>query len=245
MWDLQFYLLIGSLVFFGFTVRVITGFGSTMLIAPVLALFLDPKQVVVFVILLESAMGVIFILKEKLNFEMKPIFIGGITGVIAGIVLFGLVSQRLVGLIIGVSVLTFSILFLLDITFKIKTKRENPFFTTLGFLSGAMGVLTGINGPHIVLGLVNQGYNATFIRRTLITYLIVIDFITLASFSVSGYVTANVVKLLVYSSPFLLLAFGVGTYVLKFVDPEKLKRIMLFITLFAGVLAIWKFVPCW
>jgi uncharacterized membrane protein YfcA len=240
MWDIQFYLLIGALVFFGFTVRVVTGFGSTMLIAPVLALFLEPKQVVVFVILLESAMGVIFIVKEKLNFDVKPIFIGGITGIIAGILLFGLLSQRLVGLIIGVSVLTFSILFLLDITFK--TKREKPFFTTLGFMSGAMGVLTGINGPHIVLGLVNQGYNATSIRRTLITYLIVIDFITLASFSVSGYVTMNVVKLLVYSSPFLLLAFGAGTYVLKYVDPEKLKRIMLFITLFAGVLAIWKFV---
>jgi len=172
---------------------------------------------------------------------VKPIFIGGITGIIAGIFLFGLLSQMLVGLIIGVSVLTFSILFLLNITFK--TKREKPFFTTLGFLSGAMGVLTGINGPQIVLGLVNQGYKATSIRRTLITYLIVIDFITLASFSVSGFVTANVVKLLVYSSPFLIGSYVAGTYVLKFVDPEKLKRVMLIITLFAGVLAIWKFVP--
>jgi len=241
MWGLQFYLLIGALVFLGFTVRVVTGFGSTMLIAPLLALFLEPKQVVVFVILLESAIGVIFIVKEKLNFDVKPIFIGGITGIIAGIFLFGLLSQMLVGLIIGVSVLTFSILFLLNITFK--TKREKPFFTTLGFLSGAMGVLTGINGPQIVLGLVNQGYKATSIRRTLITYLIVIDFITLASFSVSGFVTANVVKLFVYSSPFLIGSYVAGTYILKFVDPEKLKRVMLIITLFAGVLAIWKFVP--
>ncbi|HUV02213.1 MAG TPA: sulfite exporter TauE/SafE family protein [Desulfobacteria bacterium] len=241
MWDIPFYLLIGALVFLGFTVRVVTGFGSTMLIAPVLALFLEPKQVVVFVILLESAMGVIFIVKEKLNFDVKPIFIGGITGIIAGILLFGLLSQRLVGLIIGVSVLTFSILFLLNITFK--TKREKPFFTTLGFLSGALGVLTGINGPQIVLGLVNQGYNATSIRRTLITYLIVIDFITLASFSISGYVTANVLTLFVYSIPFLIGSYVAGTYVLRFTDPKKLKRIMLIITLFAGVLAIWKFVP--
>ena len=241
MWDLQFHLLIGVLVFAGFTVRVVTGFGSTMLIAPVLALFLEPKQVVVFVILLESAIGVLFIVKEHLNFEVKPIFIGGIAGIIAGILLFGLLSQMLVGLIIGVSVLTFSILFLSNITFK--TKREDPFFTTLGFLSGSMGVLTGINGPQIVLGLVNQGYDADFIRRCMITYLIVIDFITLASFSVAGYVTVNIVKLLVYSSPFLIGSYVTGTYVLKFVELEKLKRIMLFVTMFAGVLAIWKFVP--
>jgi uncharacterized membrane protein YfcA len=114
---------------------------------------------------------------------------------------------------------------------------------TLGFLSGAMGVLTGINRPQIVLGLVNQGYDGDFIRRCMITYLMVIDFITLASFSVAGYVTLNILKLLVYSIPFLLLAFGAGTCVLKFVEPEKLRRMMLFVTLFAGILAIWEFVP--
>ncbi len=241
MLDFYFYLLIGLLVFFGFTVRVITGFGSTMLIAPLLALFLEPKQVVVFVILLESTMGIVFIFKEKLNFDVKPIFLGGISGIITGIFLFGFLSQRLVGLIIGVSVLTFSILFLLNITFR--TEKEKSLFTTLGFLSGSMGVLTGINGPQIVLGLVNQGYDGEFIRRCMITYLIVIDFVTLASFSISGYVTANSLKLLICSVPFLLLSYVVGAHALKFIDSEKLKRFILITTLFAGALAIWKFLP--
>jgi len=106
-----------------------------------------------------------------------------------------------------------------------------------------MGVLTGINGPQIVLGLVNQGYDARFIRGCMITYLIVIDFITLASFAIAGYVTANLLKLLIYSIPFLLFSYIAGTYLLKFVNPEKLKRIMLIITLFAGTLAIWNFLP--
>ena len=44
-----------------------------------------------------------------------------------------------------------------------------------------------------------------------------------------------------FSISFLLLPYIAGTYVLKFVEPEKLKRIMLFITMFAGILAIWKF----
>lgn len=243
MWDFYFYLLIGLLVFFGFTVRAITGFGSTMILAPIIALFLEPKHAVVFVILLESAMGVVFIAKEQLNFEIKHIFLGGVSGIVAGLFLFGLLAQRVVGLIIGVSVLAFSILFLLDITFR--TKKENSLFTTLGFLSGSMGVLTGINGPQIVLGLVNQDYDGEFIRSCMITYLIVIDFVTLASFAISGYVTVDLVKLLIYSVPSLILSYFVGTYILKYTDPEKLKRLMLIITLFAGMLAIWKFVPSW
>jgi uncharacterized membrane protein YfcA len=241
MWDVYFYLLIGLMVFLGFTVRVITGFGSTMILAPIIALFLEPKHTVVFVILLESAMGVLFIVREKLSFDVKPIFVGGFSGIIAGIVLFGLLSQQLVGLIIGVSVLTFSVLFLLNITLKIE--KEGLFFTTLGFLSGSMGVLTGINGPQIVLGLANQGYDSNFIRQCMITYLILIDFVTLASFSMLGYVTANVLKLLVYSIPFLICSYVVGTHVLRFINPEKLKRLMLITTLFAGLLAIWNFIP--
>jgi len=212
-----------------------------MILAPIIALFLEPKYTVVFVILLESAMGVLFIVKEKLRFDVKPIFVGGFFGIIAGIVLFGLLSQRLVGLIIGVSVLTFSVLFLLNITFR--TEKEGLFFTTLGFLSGSMGVLTGINGPQIVLGLVNQGCDSNFIRQSMITYLILIDFVTLASFSILGYVTANVLRLLVYSIPFLICSYVVGTHVLRFINPEKLKRLMLITTLFAGLLAIWNFIP--
>ncbi len=72
-----------------------------------------------------------------------------------------------------------------------RTKKEGLLFTVLGLIGGSMGVLTGINGPPIVFGLVNQQYDATFIRRCLITYLIVIDIVTLASFSISGYVTVD------------------------------------------------------
>ena len=83
---------------------------------------------------------------------------------------------------------------ILNINFR--TKKEGLLFTALGLISGSVGVLTGINGPPIVFGLVNQQYDATFIRRCLITYLIVIDIVTLASFSISGYVTVDLLLLL-------------------------------------------------
>ena len=239
MVDLSWYLLIGLLVFFGFTVRVVTGFGSALIVAPLLSLLMEPKDVVVFSILLECAIGVVFLAREPLTFTIKPIFIGGGAGVLAGIVLFRLVTQRLLGFTIGLAVLILSLIFLMNVTFR--TEREGTLFAMLGFLSGSMGVLTGINGPQIVLGLVNQGYNSSFIRSCMITYLIVIDYLTLASFTLAGYLTMNVLKLLAWSLPFIICSYGAGTVLLNFVDPERLKRIMLISTLLAGVLAIWKF----
>jgi hypothetical protein len=52
-------------------------------------------------------MALVLIFKERLNFEIKHIFFGGISGIVAGIFLFGLLSQRIVGFIIGIGVLTF------------------------------------------------------------------------------------------------------------------------------------------
>ncbi len=135
--------------------RVITCFGSAMILTPILSLFLGPKHAVIITILMESAMAVVFIVKEKLNFEIRHIFVGGIAGII------------------------------------------------------------------------------------------VIDIITLASFSISGYVTVDLLLLLISFIPFLLIAYVVGKYVLTFTHPEKLKRIILFTTLFAGVIAIWNFLPWW
>jgi len=241
MVDLSWYLLIGLLVFCGFTVRVVTGFGSALIIAPLLTLLMEPKDAVVFMILLECAIGVVFLAREQLNFSIKPIFIGGGAGILAGILLFRLVTQRLVGFTIGLAVLIVSLIFLMNVTFR--TDREGTLFTLLGFISGSMGVLIGINGPQIVLGLVNQGYDSSFIRSCMITYLIVIDYMTLASFTLAGYLTMNVLKLLTWAVPFIICSYGAGTVLLNFIDPERLKRIMLISTLLAGVLAIWKFVP--
>jgi len=202
---------------------------------------MEPKDAVVFMILLECAIGVVFLAREQLNFSIKPIFIGGGAGILAGILLFRLVTQRLVGFTIGLAVLIVSLIFLMNVTFR--TDREGTLFTLLGFISGSMGVLIGINGPQIVLGLVNQGYDSSFIRSCMITYLIVIDYMTLASFTLAGYLTMNVLKLLTWAVPFIICSYGAGTVLLNFIDPERLKRIMLISTLLAGVLAIWKFVP--
>jgi uncharacterized membrane protein YfcA len=76
-----------------------------------------------------------------------------------------------------------------------------------------------------------------------ISYLLVVDFVTLASFSVAGYVAAELLQLLVFTLPFLVLSYLAGTYILTFIDQERLKRAIRSTTLLAGLLAVWKFVP--
>ncbi len=137
-----------------FTVRVVTGFGSAILLSPIFSNLMPPKEAVVLIILLESFVNVIFLLREKMNFSLIEIYLGAFFGIAVGIFFFGLLPQHIVGLAIGIGMGIMAAVMLLGIDFRVT--RTKPLFLGMGFLSGAMGVITGVNGPQIVITLANQ-----------------------------------------------------------------------------------------
>ena len=213
------------LTLIAFTIRVVTGFGSAIFLSPIFSNILPPKEAVVLLILLESFVNIIFVVREKLNFSLREIYFGGFAGVAAGMFLFGIASQEIVGLLIGFGMGILASLMLFGVSFRVR--RAKPMFLTLGFVSGIMGVLTGVNGPQIVIGLTNQGYNSAFIRSFMITYLVVIDTVTLSAFVAFGHVSYEVLTKLALIAPFVAAAYFTGRKILGRLDGESLKKLML------------------
>ncbi len=225
-------------VFVAFTLRTITGFGSAMLLSPILSAIIPPKEAVIFIILLENEVNVVYLIREKLNFSLKEVFIGGIIGVFCGIFIFKKISQEELRMLIGIFVAAFALLLLFGFRIEVPKKFERLFFFALGSFSGAMGVLTSINGPQIVLGLANQGYDSKFIRIFIISYLIVIDFITLMLFCFSGKLHWSIIKLGFFCIPAVLFAYICGKIVEKRTSKASLRKLMLTLSLLAGILAV-------
>ena len=225
-------------VFVAFTLRTITGFGSAMLLSPILSAIIPPKDAVIFIILLENEVNVVYLIREKLNFSLKEVFIGGIIGVFCGIFIFKKISQEELRMLIGIFVAAFALLLLFGFRIEVPKKFERLFFFALGSFSGAMGVLTSINGPQIVLGLANQGYDSKFIRIFIISYLIVIDFITLMLFCFSGKLHWSIIKLGFFCIPAVLFAYICGKIVERRTSKASLRKLMLTLSLFAGILAV-------
>ena len=225
-------------VFFAFTLRTITGFGSAMLLSPILSAVLPPKKAVILIILLENEVNFVYLMREKLNFSFKEVFIGGVIGIFCGIFLFKRISQDELRMLIGIFVAFFAILLLFGFRFEVPKKFERFFFFALGNFSGAMGVLTGINGPQIVLGLANQGYDSKFIRIFIISYLIVIDFVTLMLFTFAGELRWSIIQLGFLCIPSLSVAYICGKIVEKRTSKEFLRVLMLILSLFAGIFSV-------
>ena len=225
-------------VFVVFTLRTITGFGSAMLLSPILSAIIPPKEAVVLIILLENEVNFVYLMRERLNFSLKEVFAGAIIGILCGILLFKKISQEELRMLIGIFVTAFAILILFGFRFEVPKRFERAFFFALGNFSGAMGVLTSINGPQIVLGLANQGYDSKFIRIFIISYLIVIDFITLMLFMFAGELCLSILKFGFLCIPSLLFAYTCGKIVEKRMSKEFLRFLMLVLSLFAGILAV-------
>lgn len=232
-------LTMSILTFIAFIVRVVTGFGSAILLSPIFSNLMSPKEAVVLIILLESFVNVIFLLKEKMNFSLREIYLGAFIGITAGILFFGFLPQEVVGLAIGVGMGIMAGVMLVGVDFKVR--KTKPLFLSMGFLSGVMGVVTGVNGPQIVITLASQGYAATFIRTFMITYLVVVDTVTLLAFFAFGHVNAEILMKFLVLTPTILIAYGVGSKILSMIDGERLKRVILAAVVLLSMIVIFRY----
>ncbi len=227
------------LTFAAFTVRVVTGFGSAILLSPILSNLLPPKQAVPLIILLETFVNLIFVIKEKIRFSLKEVYIGGFIGIAMGLTLFGNISQQAAGLIIGISMGVLSILMLAG--FRFRVRNERVLFAFIGFISGSMGVLTGVNGPQVILGLTNQGYDAAFIRTFIITYLVIIDTAIFAAFLLAGYIDTSTLSIFAALAPFIIFAYIAGIRLVGKISGESLRKIILLVVFASSLVLIYRY----
>ncbi|WP_245604046.1 TSUP family transporter [Geoglobus ahangari] len=235
--------LLFPLVFLAFNVRVVTGFGSAILLSPLLSNLLPPKDVVVLMILLESLINLNFLLRERLTLRLGEVYAGGFAGIMAGMALFGALSQRLIGLGIGAGMAALSALMMRGVRFEVRRERPLLFFS--GLISGLMGVLTGVNGPQIVLALSNQGYDAKFIRSFIIAYLIIIDTLILLLFIALGYMSWEIVRIFAILSPAVFLAHLTGRRLLGRMDSHSLRKAVLSVVLASSLVLVVRYSGVW
>ena len=79
-----------------------------------------------------------------------------------------------------------------------------------GFVAGCMGAAIGVNGPPIVAWVSRQGYDRNAARATLTTFFLLAGIGVVASQTVAGLVTADVLRAYVTAVPALLLGLGAG-----------------------------------
>jgi uncharacterized membrane protein YfcA len=224
----------------------ISGFGFVLVTAPLLLFVLEPKSVVVFNVFL----GILVCLPVLWQFRhyihpkrVSILFLSSILGLPLGIYAISRLSSPVLKIIIIVIVVIFSLLMAAGVSVKIK--RENIGCGIAGFISGSLSNSVGLNGPPIVLFLLNQGWSPEAFKGNISLYFVLNGIAAAISLGVTGNVSSDLLTYTATTIPAMIIGYYAGIKLLPRIKAASFRKIAICVLLVCSTLAVIDAVVTW
>ncbi len=179
----------GAVTFAAFFTLGLSGFGSALVMIPILTLFLDIKLVVTASAVTHIVILSATILRQRSRFEKRLVLLvslGSIAGVTLGTTIFVSYSSVLLKKIFGASL----ILFLLTTFRKAEhgkpMKMDKGVGVVAGIISGLVGALFGTAGPPVVLYFNRKIGKKEVLRSSLLYFFLLTTLWRIANYTIAG-----------------------------------------------------------
>lgn len=216
------------IAFSGLFLRGFVGFGSSLVMTPLLMLFLDIQTAVIATAIVQVAVGTWVATPARQIFNwtyLRLLLPTSVLGIILGssaLVNFdGDLLKRIFGIV--------TVLFALRIIASLRNSKKGPEWPQsaghfAGILAGIMGGIFGTSGPPIVIFLEKQLHDREVLWATLLAYFVVIDSLRLANYVFYGLLTWEVAEI----SLVMLPAAVFGAYLGSKLHAESSERLFRF-----------------
>jgi uncharacterized membrane protein YfcA len=231
MWFLVFLILL-----WGNIVQGLTGFGAALISGPLLTIFLDPRLVVV-IILVTGVSNLAFVAyysrRHVVSKLLLPLLLMSVLGIPFGSYLLMIISSLTASLLIGMISIIFSSLLLLG--YSRRFMRESLAASCFGFTSGILMATVGMGGQPIVIFLANQGWPKEVFRATVAYLLLITGILSLISHLFTGVTTDQ--RLLIGASliPAGVLGFYLGNALFPKISSALFIKLALLLILLSGL----------
>ena len=202
----NFILLMLTILFAGF-VRGFLGFGSGLIIMPILSFLYSPIFAIVFSIIIEipSTIYLTFEGARKCKFkEIMPMFFSMMIAFPIGIFFLISINAEIVKIIMSIFVIFFVIL--IATGWRLKTTITKYILIISGALGGLMGGIAGIAGPPIVTVLLSKGDSNDVTRGNILIMFTGVVLIAIISLYYFNLFSKSLLLLGVITSPFYIIA---------------------------------------
>ena len=217
-----------SITFVASVVNGALGYGFSSITVPVALLFYTNRILNPALVLVELVINgyVLFINRASVPHIWKrvaPILIGLAAGVAIGSYILSMVQPAWVKFVTYIFLLPLILLQAAGIRKPIKAERAIaiPFGVGIGTLYS----VTTISGPPLALLFNNQGYAKQDFRAALSVIRVGESSLTAIAYAVIGFYSAGSMEILPYIIPSVLLGIPLGSYVIRWMDPETFRRI--------------------
>ena len=225
--NLFFFLVIMLLACF---YQGLTGFGAALIATPLSLLVLDKFTVVTSLTLIGLALNAFLSwkIKQPLNLTLLlPLCLASVIGMPFGIWILNAVSINLIKIIAG----SLALLSTLIISFtKISLPRTKLLTVTAGLCCGVLQTSIGMSGPPVVILLTAIDGGKNEMRKTLVTFFLFMNVISLPFFFFSKSLTFQRVSVGFFALPVVFLGAYLGNKVVAKIS-QKAFRLLALITI--------------
>ncbi|GAA3669060.1 TSUP family transporter [Nocardioides ginsengisoli] len=204
-----------------------TGFGFALAATPLLALTVDAHAAVVLALMI-GFLGTAWQAVDGRRACVWPVarrmLLGASVGMVAGVVLFRLADARTLQLLIGVAGLAAVAVLARGINLQHAGRRLDY---GSGLLSGALTTSVGTNGPPLVFTLTARHFPPAAFRATLTTIFTLLDLISIAVFTVVGAITPDILVVLGWTLPSVVIGGALGVRLRPHLPPERFRKVTL------------------
>lgn len=227
--------------FFASVYQGLAGFGFVLIAAPLALLFLDKYTVVVSLDLIAFILNLFLFFKIDHPVRWRLVIIlllASIIGMPIGLWLLANTPIQIIKIVAGALAIIFTFLIVFK---KSSHNTPNTFIDSLaGTASGILQTSTGMSGPPIVLTLAGSGKDKNEMRKTLVTYFMFLNLISLPFFFAAGHFTWEHVSIGIYALPFCFLGAHVGHKLAHKFSQETYKRLALITVTITGLISIYS-----
>jgi uncharacterized protein len=233
--DLPLLLFALILVSGGAVVQGTIGFGYNILVVPLLALFIAPKEVVPTVLLNTVLLDGVVLATAWRQVSVRRIWLLTLTGLVTtpvGVLLLHVVDPQPVRVLIGLIVVLSGSAMLAGM--RRRFSNEGLASSLAGSGGGLMNGLVGLPGPPVILLFANQGMAPSQLRANIVAYFTVVTLIAVLVFWLNGDLTHDVASLTAVTIPATILGVAAGIALHKHVPLALFYRASLIMVVLSG-----------
>ena len=240
----QTLILSSIIVTIAFLIRGLTGFGSGLLMVPLLLLFLDIKLVVPIAVSLAVLCGILLISTfQTRKWIRKDVLIMMIAGVVLGIPLGTYVlaayKSSWLKMLFGLFISGYALKMLFGDKGKGERREAGNYAGLIaGFLGGCLGGMFGTGGPPVIIYLNRKINDKRVFRATLVLYFLVANTWQFATLCYARLVNMDVLRFNLYLLPAFVVGNLVGSVLHIKINQVLFNRIVALVLLITGIFLI-------
>lgn len=237
------FVLMALLVTGGAVISGMAGFGFGISIMPFLVLLYPPKQAVPMLMVLVTVGVIIQYLRIRAHTDYGMVIrmsLGMVVAMPLGTYVLQVISQNALKGLIGLTVLVAAILSLVRRNEEDLPPRRPPLGVSLGagFLGGLLSTTVAQPGIPIAFLINWSRLDKDAARATIVTFFVLNDIASVASFAISGALTRGVLLTAAALFPFYLLGYFMGDRSFHRVSQIAYRRLVLGVLVVAAVMGI-------